>query len=138
MIHRALLGSLERFFGILIEHYAGKFPTWLAPTQCRIISLTNDADEFVDGIEQSFKESGIRYDIDYSSEKLGYKVRKAQLEKIPLVAIIGEKELKEKKLTIRCRDSKKQPILSIDELVNQINQPNIGGFTLKNTLKTKK
>ena len=120
MIHRALLGSLERFFGILIEHYAGKFPTWLAPTQCRIISLTNDADEFVDGIEQSFKESGIRYDIDYSSEKLGYKVRKAQLEKIPLVAIIGEKELKEKKLTIRCRDSKKQPILSIDELVNQI------------------
>ncbi len=122
MIHRALLGSIERFFGILIEHYAGKFPTWLAPIQCRIISLTKDATNFIADISSEFKENGIRFDFDDSSEKLGYKVRKAQLEKIPLVAIIGEKELNEKKLTIRCRDSKNQPILTIHELINQIKQ----------------
>ena len=122
MIHRALLGSIERFFGILIEHYAGKFPTWLAPIQCRIISLTKEATNFIADISSEFKENGIRFDFDDSSEKLGYKVRKAQLEKIPLVAIIGEKELNEKKLTIRCRDSKNQPILTIHELINQIKQ----------------
>lgn len=120
MIHRALLGSIERFFGILVEHYAGKFPTWLSPIQLRLISLTKEAKEFVDEIQNECKNHGIRLDMDTSSEKLGYKVRKAQLEKIPLVGIIGEKELSEKKLTIRCRDSKNQPILSISELIEQI------------------
>ena len=98
MIHRALLGSIERFFGILIEHYAGKFPTWLSAIQCRLVPLTTGADDFIDQIENAFKAEGIRYDIDHTSEKLGYKVRKAHVEKIPLVAIIGEKELSEKNL----------------------------------------
>lgn len=120
MIHRALLGSIERFFGILIEHYAGKFPTWLSAIQCRLVSLTTGADDFIDQIENAFKAEGIRYDIDHTSEKLGYKVRKAHVEKIPLVAIIGEKELSEKKLTIRSRDSKNQPILTINEFIHQI------------------
>ncbi len=120
MIHRALLGSIERFFGILIEHYAGKFPTWLAPIQLRIIALTKEAESFVTEIISECRENNIRVEIDDSNEKLGYKVRKAQMEKIPLVGIIGEKELNEKKLTIRCRDSKNQPILSIQALVDQI------------------
>lgn len=120
MIHRALLGSIERFFGILIEHYAGKFPTWLSAIQCRLVPLTTGADDFIDQIENAFKAEGIRYDIDHTSEKLGYKVRKAHVEKIPLVAIIGEKELSEKKLAIRSRDSKNQPILTINELIHQI------------------
>jgi threonyl-tRNA synthetase len=120
MIHRALLGSIERFFGILIEHYAGKFPTWLAPIQCRVIPLTNQADHFISHIEDAFKNSEIRYDIDASSEKLGYKIRKAQLEKVPLIAILGEKELNQQKLTIRSRDSKNQSILSVSELIHQI------------------
>jgi len=120
MIHRALLGSIERFFGILIEHYAGKFPTWLSAIQCRLVPLTAGADDFIDQIENTFKAEGIRYDIDHTSEKLGYKVRKAHVEKIPLVAIIGEKELSEKKLAIRSRDSKNQPILTINELIHQI------------------
>ena len=125
MIHRALLGSIERFFGILIEHYAGKFPTWLAPIQCRFISLTKDAESFLSDIKDRCIGAGIRFDFDNSSEKLGYKIRKAQLEKIPLVAIIGEKELQEKKLTIRCRDSKNQPILTVSELIQQIKENKI-------------
>ena len=125
MIHRALLGSIERFFGILIEHYAGKFPTWLAPIQCRIIALTKDADDFLTEIKESLKAASIRFDFDDSSEKLGYKIRKAQIEKIPLVAIIGEKELQEKKLTIRCRDSKNQPILTLTGLIQQIKENKI-------------
>ena len=125
MIHRALLGSIERFFGILIEHYAGKFPTWLAPIQCRVIALTKDADEFLTEIKTSLKAASIRFDFDDSSEKLGYKIRKAQIEKIPLVAIIGEKELQEKKITIRCRDSKNQPILTLTDLIQQIKENKI-------------
>jgi threonyl-tRNA synthetase len=125
MIHRALLGSIERFFGILIEHYAGKFPTWLAPVQCRVIALTKDAKEFLTEVKQSLRAASIRFDVDDSSEKLGYKIRKAQIEKIPLVAIIGEKELKEKKLTIRSRDSKNQPILTLTDLIQQIKENKI-------------
>ncbi|MGC6367914.1 MAG: threonine--tRNA ligase [Candidatus Marinamargulisbacteria bacterium] len=125
MIHRALLGSIERFFGILIEHYAGKFPTWLSPIQLRLISLTTDAANFIEEIKQACRHAGVRFDHDDSNEKLGYKIRKAQVEKIPLVAIIGEKELAEKKLTIRCRDSKNQPILSIEELIDKIQTKNI-------------
>ncbi|MEK9728214.1 MAG: threonine--tRNA ligase [Candidatus Margulisiibacteriota bacterium] len=125
MIHRALLGSLERFFGIMIEHYAGKFPTWLSPIQFRLISLTKDAESYLKEIESECRSNGIRFDIDTSNEKLGYKVRKAQLEKIPLVGIIGEKELIDKKITIRCRDSKNQPILSINELIEQIKNKSI-------------
>ena len=96
MIHRALLGSIERFFGILIEHYAGKFPTWLAPIQLRLLPLTSKADGFIEELKAACIDHNIRFDIDDSNEKLGYKVRKAQLEKIPLVGIIGEKELEEK------------------------------------------
>ena len=125
MIHRALLGSIERFFGILIEHYAGKFPTWLAPIQLRLLPLTSKADGFIEELKAACIDHNIRFDIDDSNEKLGYKVRKAQLEKIPLVGIIGEKELEEKKLTIRFRDSKNQPILSISELITQIKNKTI-------------
>ena len=125
MIHRALLGSIERFFGILIEHYAGKFPTWLAPIQLRLLPLTTKADGFIEELKAACIDHNIRFDIDDSNEKLGYKVRKAQLEKIPLVGIIGEKELEEKKLTIRFRDSKNQPILSISELITQIKNKTI-------------
>jgi len=120
MIHRALLGSIERFFGILIEHYAGKFPTWLAPIQCRLLPLVDSATVFSGEVAQALDRAGIRYDVDDSNEKLGYKVRKAQLEKIPLAVIIGEKEVSEKKLTIRSRDSKFQPILTANEFIQQI------------------
>ncbi|MGA0241691.1 MAG: threonine--tRNA ligase, partial [Candidatus Marinamargulisbacteria bacterium] len=125
MIHRALLGSIERFFGILIEHYAGKFPTWLSPVQLRLISLTKDAKLFIQSIQDQCHQAGIRMDCDASNEKLGYKIRKAQLEKIPLVGIIGEKELSEEKLTIRCRDSKNQSIMSIAELIDRIKNKTI-------------
>jgi len=120
MIHRALLGSIERFFGILIEHYAGKFPTWLAPIQCRLLPLVDSATVLSGEVAQALDRAGIRYDVDDSNEKLGYKVRKAQLEKIPLAVIIGEKEVSEKKLTIRSRDSKFQPILTANEFIQQI------------------
>ena len=120
MIHRALLGSIERFFGILIEHYAGKFPTWLSPIQLRVILLTSEGESFKQSIVDECKKEGIRVDVDDSNEKLGYKVRKAQMEKIPLVGIIGKNELNENKITIRYRDSKDQSIFSLSELINKI------------------
>ena len=125
MIHRALLGSIERFFGILIEHYAGKFPTWLSPIQLRIILLTSEGESFKQNIVNECKKEGIRVDVDDSNEKLGYKVRKAQMEKIPLVGIIGKNELSENKITIRYRDSKDQSIFSLLELINKIKSKEI-------------
>jgi threonyl-tRNA synthetase len=120
MIHRALLGSIERFFGILIEHYAGKFPVWLAPVQLRLMFLVKECDAFKQDVIEACKAHGVRFDIDETNEKLGYKVRKAQLEKIPMVGIIGEKELQEKNITIRYRDTKNQSIYSIQELIKEI------------------
>ena len=120
MIHRALLGSIERFFGILIEHYAGKFPVWLAPVQLRLMFLVKECDAFKQEVVDACKAHGVRFDIDETNEKLGYKVRKAQLEKVPLVGIIGEKELQEKNITIRYRDTKNQSIYTIQELIKEI------------------
>ncbi len=103
MIHRALLGSLERFIGLLIEHYQGDFPLWLSPVQVRILPIKDTNKDYAYKILKELKEKNIRAEIDDSSDTLSKKIRNAELEKIPYLIILGEKEEKEKKLAIRKR-----------------------------------
>jgi threonyl-tRNA synthetase len=103
MIHRVIFGSIERFIGILVEHCAGAFPTWLMPEQVRILPISEKQHEYAKKIEVEMKEFGLRVSVDDRSEKIGYKIRKAQIEKIPYMAIIGDKETQEQNISVRNR-----------------------------------
>lgn len=105
MIHRVIYGSLERFIGILIEHYAGRFPVWLAPVQAKILPISDKYNDHGREILQKCREAGIRAEIDLRNEKLGYKIREAQLEKVPYMVILGEKECSSGTLSVRLRDT---------------------------------
>ncbi|MBI5181137.1 MAG: threonine--tRNA ligase [Nitrospirae bacterium] len=103
MIHRALMGSLERFFGVLIEHYAGAFPVWLSPVQAVIMTITDRQIEYTKGIAELLKKEGIRTESDFRGEKIGFKIREAQLMKAPYMLIIGDKEVKAGAIAVRTR-----------------------------------
>ena len=104
MIHRVAFGSIERFIGILIEHYAGKFPTWLAPVQVKILPVSDKFADYAQKVTDELKEAGIRVELDGRSEKLGYKIREAQMQKVPYMIIVGEKEVAETVVSVRKRD----------------------------------
>ncbi len=104
MIHRVILGSIERFIGILIEHYAGKFPVWLSPVQVKILPVSDKYMPYADKISEALKASGIRVEMDARNEKLGYKIREAQLDKVPYMLILGEKEQADGTVSVRARD----------------------------------
>jgi threonyl-tRNA synthetase len=104
MIHRALMGSLERFFGILIEHYAGAFPVWLSPVQAAIITIAERHADYASAVASRFKAKGIRTELDIENEKIGRKIREATIRKIPYLVIIGDKEISEEKLSVRRRN----------------------------------
>ncbi len=104
MIHRVVFGSIERFIGILIEHYAGKFPVWLAPVQVKILPVSDKSLDYALEVEKLLKEQGIRVETDSRNEKIGYKIREAQLEKLPYMLIIGDKEKEEKTVSVRMRE----------------------------------
>jgi threonyl-tRNA synthetase len=115
MIHRALMGSLERFIGVLIEHYAGVFPLWFAPVQARILNITDDQADYCHQVYEQLRKAGIRIEKDVRNEKLNYKIREAQLAKIPYMLIVGDKEKESGTVTVRLRDGKNLPPLSIQE-----------------------
>ncbi len=117
MIHRALMGSLERFFGVLIEHYAGAFPLWLSPAQISVLSIAERHIEFCKEILESLIKEGIRADIDIENEKIGYKIRKATLLKTPYMCIIGDKEIEKNTVTIRKRDGENIGEMSCKEMM---------------------
>lgn len=125
MIHRALLGSLERFFGVLIEHYAGNFPLWLAPVQMKILPITDRQHAYARQLESFFASHAIRVDCDLRNEKIGFKIRESELDKIPYMVIIGDKELENETLALRKKgegtlgEMKKELVL--DRLSNEIN-----------------
>ena len=104
MIHRVCFGSIERFIGILIEHFAGKFPVWLAPVQVKVIPVSEKSMENAAGVYEKLKAAGIRTELDHKDEKVGYKIRQAQLEKVPYMLVLGEKEAAEGAITVRSRD----------------------------------
>ena len=125
MVHRALFGSLERFIGILIEHYAGLFPTWLAPVQAKIIPVNLGIhQEYCEKLEQIFKENGIRYEADYRDEKLGYRIRESQIKKVPYALVIGDNEMNNNLVTYRKHGTQQQITVTIEEFVELIKQHN--------------
>ncbi|MGI6574654.1 MAG: threonine--tRNA ligase [bacterium] len=105
MIHRTCLGSIERFIGILIEHYAGAFPTWLSPVQVKVLPLTDRHQDYAKSVAERLKASGVRVEADYRNEKIGYKIREAQLEKIPYMLIVGDREVEEGSVSVRSRSA---------------------------------
>ncbi len=120
MIHRAILGSLERFLGILIEHYAGKFPLWLSPVQAKVITVTDRSNKFAESLKEKLEENGIRVETDFRSESISKKVRDAQKEKVNYMITIGDKEIKSKKLAIRTREGKVSFNISIDKFIKDL------------------
>ncbi|MDK2921799.1 MAG: threonyl-tRNA synthetase [Desulfonauticus sp.] len=122
MLHRVILGAIERFLGVLIEHYAGAFPTWLAPVQARILTITDAQNEYVENCYKVLRQAGLRVEKDLRNEKLGYKVREAQLEKIPYVLVAGEKEVEAGGLNVRLRGGKNMGLKSLEEIVDIIYQ----------------
>lgn len=117
MLHRAVLGSFERFIGILIEQYAGKFPVWLAPVQAVVTTIVSDADDYAKQVYDLLRQKGIRAEIDVRNEKINYKVREHALAKVPVMAVVGRKEAEEGKVSIRRLGSDKQEVMTLDEFV---------------------
>ena len=125
MIHRVVFGSIERFIGILIEHFAGKFPLWLSPVQVKILSISDKYMNYIKEIERTLKKEGIRCEVDERAEKIGYKIRSAQLEKIPYMLIIGEKEAKTSCVSVRKRDDGDLGSMPIKQLLEILQKEGI-------------
>ncbi|WP_294394991.1 threonine--tRNA ligase [uncultured Clostridium sp.] len=120
VIHRVVFGSIERFIGILIEHFAGKFPTWLAPVQVKVLPISDKFNEYSQSVSKKLSESGIRCEIDERSEKIEYKIREARNERVPYIVVIGEKEEKEKNISLRSRKNGDEGAVSVDELIMRV------------------
>ena len=120
MIHRALMGSLERFFGILIEHYAGAFPVWLSPVQARLMNITDAQFEYTEKVYEQLRKLGVRVEKDTRNEKLNYKIREAQVQKIPYMLIIGDKEVEAGQVTVRLRDGENLPAMKVADFAEMV------------------
>ncbi len=120
MVHRALWGSVERFFGVLIEHYAGAFPVWLAPVQAIVLPITDRENEYARQVVERLKEAGIRVELDGRSEKVNFKIREAQLQKIPFMLVLGGREAEAGLVSVRHRKDGDQGVKSLDEFVTQV------------------
>lgn len=120
MLHRVIFGSLERFMGILIEHYAGKFPLWLSPEQIRIMTISEKHVERAQSVKKSFDKHSIRSKMDLRDEKIGHKIRDARLEKIPYMIIIGDKEVTDNTVSVRSRDEGEKGAMTLDDFLTSI------------------
>jgi threonyl-tRNA synthetase len=118
MLHRAILGSFERFLGILMENYAGKFPLWLAPVQAVVTTITSDADDYAHDVYEALKTAGIRAEIDVRNEKINYKIREHSHKKVPAIFVVGKREAEENKVAVRRLDGKDQEILALAEAID--------------------
>jgi threonyl-tRNA synthetase len=120
MLHRAILGSMERFIGILIEHHAGRFPLWLAPVQAVVTTITSDGDVYAREVYEQLRKSGVRATLDVRNEKINYKIREHSLAKTPQIWVVGKREAEEKKVAIRRLGSETQEVLATDEAIRKI------------------
>ncbi|MDK2799461.1 MAG: threonyl-tRNA synthetase [Clostridiales bacterium] len=120
MIHRVVFGSIERFIAILTEHYAGAFPTWLAPVQVKILPIADKHHDYVLDLQKQFEKNNIRVEIDLRNEKIGYKIREAQLEKVPYMLVIGDKEVELKSIAVRSRKQGDQGTMTVDAFIEKI------------------
>ena len=124
MVHRALLGSLERFFGILIEHYAGAFPLWLAPEQVRLLPITDKQLAFANDVAARLRAADIRVTVDTNSEKVGAKIRRAQMDKVPVMAVVGGREADAGAVAVRRREGGDQGVMPVDAFLEMIRKEN--------------
>jgi len=120
MLHRAILGTFERFLGIMIEHHAGRMPTWLAPTQAVVATIVTDANEYAEKVTEQLKAAGIRVEADLRNEKINYKVREHSLAKVPNILVVGMREAEEGKVALRKLGQKEQLFLTVDEAVTML------------------
>lgn len=124
MLHRVVFGSIERFIGILIEHYAGKFPAWIAPAQVKVLPVSDKYNDYAKKVEEYLNENDIRVEVDNKNEKLGYKIREARMDKVPYMVIVGENEQNHDSVSIRQRDAEvdKQELgeMKLDQLVELV------------------
>jgi threonyl-tRNA synthetase len=119
-IHRAILGSFERFIGILIEHFAGAFPTWLAPVQARVLPASAKHAAYASAVHRRLLDAGVRAELDDRSEKLGYKVREAQVQKVPYVLVMGEREAREGTASVRKRGGEDVGAMLVDRFLAEV------------------
>ena len=122
MIHRAIYGSIDRFMAVLIEHYAGAFPLWLSPVQVKILPINDDVLEYAKEIESKLINDGFRVEIDTRVEKIGYKIREAQMEKVPYMLILGQQEAEENNISVRSRDNGDLGKMNLDEFMKKLNK----------------
>lgn len=120
MIHRVVFGSIERFIGILIEHFAGAFPTWLAPVQVKVLPISDKYADYAAKVYESLSEAGIRAEVDTRSEKIGYKIREAQTNKIPYMLVVGQKEEEEGTVSVRSRFAGDEGASSLESFIEKI------------------
>ncbi|KQN25895.1 threonine--tRNA ligase [Sphingomonas sp. Leaf33] len=120
MLHRAILGTFERFIGILIEHHAGRFPMWLAPVQAVVATIVSDADDYAKEVVAKLRAAGIRVDVDLRNEKINYKVREHSLAKVPALLVVGKREAEEGKVAVRRLGSDRQEFVTLDEIVTRL------------------
>ena len=122
MIHRALLGSIERFIGVITEHYAGAFPVWLSPVQVKILPITDRTHEYAADVMNKLDALGFRCELDSRSEKIGYKIREAQLEKVPYMLVLGDKEKEAGQVAVRCRETGETEVMALEDFIARLTQ----------------
>ena len=120
MLHRAILGSFERFIGILIEQYAGKFPLWLAPQQIVVATITSEADDYAREVTAVLRKAGLRAEVDVRNEKINYKVREHSVKKVPVILVVGAREGEGRTVAMRRLGGKAQEVLALDEAVRKL------------------
>jgi threonyl-tRNA synthetase len=122
MIHRVIFGSIERFIGILIEHYAGKFPVWLAPVQVKLLPISEKYNDYSVEVMKHLREHDIRCEIDNRDEKIGFKIREAQMEKVPYMLVIGDKEMENGQVAVRSRKEGDLGPMPLDKFIEKITE----------------
>jgi threonyl-tRNA synthetase len=120
MLHRAVLGSLERFIGVLIEHYAGKLPLWLAPVQAVVATITSDADAYAGEVMAALAAAGLRAEADLANEKINYKIREHSLAKVPVMLVIGKREAETRTVALRRLGGRDQEVLALAETIAKL------------------
>ena len=122
MIHRVVFGSIERFIGVITEHFAGAFPTWLAPVQVKLMAMTDRTHDAVNDLADKLNAAGIRVETDLRNEKIGFKIREAQMQKIPYMLIIGDKEVENGVIAVRSRKAGDLGTMTLDAFIERINE----------------
>jgi threonyl-tRNA synthetase len=120
MLHRAILGSLERFIGILIEHHAGRMPLWLSPVQTVVINITDNQAEYVENLVESLRKHGFRAKSDLRNEKIGFKIREHTLQRIPYLLVIGDREVESNSVAVRTRSGEDLGSMSLDSFMSRL------------------